>query len=165
MTPESSDAAGVLLAGADVAGLEALRPAAEMLASFGIRVEMMVVPPGEPAAAPGGDLCAVIAASADATLPAALAAQTLLPVIRVPSPTGDTRGLALLNDGADNLPAGPADGVFATMAIGEAGAKNAALFVISLLAGRDERLRAAWANFRARQTDAVLQRPPLTFEE
>ena len=51
------------------------------------------------------------------------------------------------------------------MAIGEAGAKNAALFVISMLAGGDERLRAAWAEFRTRQTDAVLQHPPLTVEE
>ncbi|MFQ3671530.1 MAG: AIR carboxylase family protein, partial [Verrucomicrobiia bacterium] len=45
----------------------------------------------------------------------------------------------------------------ATFAIGEAGAKNAALFAVSLLAAGDERLAEAWDQFRQKQTDEVLR--------
>ena len=56
-------------------------------------------------------------------------------------------------------------GSFATTAIGEAGAKNAALFVVSALATRQEWLREAWADFRTRQTEAVLGHPALEPED
>ncbi len=151
----------VLLAGANAAAVEALRPAAEILASFGLGAVTAVLPPDAPLPPLTGGVCAVIVASPDAALPAALARHTSLPVIRVPDAGEDHGGAALLNDGQGNLPAGPDDGGFATMAIGEAGAKNAALFVVASLAGTDERLRTAWAEFRARQTEVVLQSPPL----
>ncbi len=155
----------VLLAGADAAAVESLRPAAEILASFGLRSETAVLTPEESMSPLASGVYAVIVASPDAALPAALAKHTSLPVIRVPG-VGDGRGdLALLDDGHGNLPAGPTDGVFATMAIGDAGARNAALFVVSSLAGTDDRLRAAWADFRARQTETVLRHPPLEMME
>jgi 5-(carboxyamino)imidazole ribonucleotide mutase len=43
------------------------------------------------------------------------------------------------------------------LAIGEPGAKNAALLAISILALRDEKLRAKWEAFRTRQTRTVRQ--------
>jgi 5-(carboxyamino)imidazole ribonucleotide mutase len=42
-----------------------------------------------------------------------------------------------------------------TLAIGEPGAKNAALLAVSILALHDEKLRAKWEAFRVRQTRAV----------
>jgi 5-(carboxyamino)imidazole ribonucleotide mutase len=47
----------------------------------------------------------------------------------------------------------------ATFAIGAAGAANAALFAAALLAAEDERVRAALAAFRRKQTDDVLAVP------
>ena len=117
-----------------------------------------------PAAFPAGDVCAVIVAAPDAVLATRLAARAETPVIRVPTETADRRGLDLLNDGADNLPAGTPEGVFATVAVGEAGAKNAALFVVSILALDDQLLRAAYADYRARQTGDVLAQLPLVLE-
>jgi 5-(carboxyamino)imidazole ribonucleotide mutase len=49
----------------------------------------------------------------------------------------------------------------ATFAIGDAGAANAALFAIALLALSDEKLAKKLADFRRRQTEAVLQAAPL----
>ncbi len=165
MSPGSFAVAGVLLAGLDAEAVNALRPAAEILTSFGIRSETAIILPGDLDAGLAERVCAVIVASTDAALPASLASATSVPVIRVPTDAGDQHGLALLDDGDGDLPAGGAvGGEFATMAIGEAGARNAALFVVSMLAGRDDRLRAAWAQFRARQTDAVLRHPPLVTE-
>ena len=161
ISPAIPGAGVVLLAGADDAAVEALRPAWEILESFGVEVEAAVISDGAADRSRFERRSAVIVASPDSTLPAAVASATELPVIRVPTEGGDRRGLALLNDDHGHLPAGIGTGVFATMAIGVAGAKNAALFVISTLALRDERLRVALAGYRARQTDAVLSQPPL----
>lgn len=161
MSSQPSIYAVVMLAGVDAYAVQALQPAAEVLESFGIRTTPMV---GATDAPPDG-CAAVIVASADADLPAVFAQRTGLPVIRVPTASDGKTGLALLDDGAGNLPGGPTDGAFATMAIGQAGAKNAALFVVSLLASHDERLRAAWEEFRARQTEAVLRHPSLNLND
>ena len=112
------------------------------------------------AAFPTEELRALVVASPDASLPGALAAETRLPVVRVPVASDSVEGLDLLRDPAtDDLPAG--GGAFATVAIGEAGAKNAALFIVSVLALEDPRLRAEWIAYRQRQTDAVLASAPL----
>jgi 5-(carboxyamino)imidazole ribonucleotide mutase len=50
------------------------------------------------------------------------------------------------------MPAGVPVG---TLAIGEPGAKNAALLAISILALQDDKLRRAWESFRAKQTRTV----------
>ena len=49
----------------------------------------------------------------------------------------------------------------ATLAIGEAGAANAALFAVAILALSDPSLDKKLSEFRAKQTDAVLKAPPL----
>ena len=104
---------------------------------------------------------AVIVASEDAKLPAAMARALAQPVIRVPFGRASTPGFALLQDEGGDLPASfSEDEPFATVAIGTAGAKNAALFVISLLALDDDRVREAWEAFRAAQTEAVLRQEP-----
>ncbi len=151
----------VLLVGTDAAAVNFLRPAAEILASFGTDTATLELTANGQMPAISHEVCAIIVASTDAALPSALARQTNLPVIRVPMAGKDNGGLATLDDGSGNLPAGPTEGVFATMAIGEAGAKNAALFVISSLASTHAPMRAAWSEFRARQTEAVLRHPPL----
>ena len=154
MTEEKSDVRPVLLVARDAAGREALEPTRETLAAFGVA---WTVDATNPAGAR-----AVIVASADAGLPGEFTKATERPVVRVPIPEGDHAGLALLHDPATgDLPA--VDGApFATVAIGEAGAKNAALFVVSVLALQDARLWAEWLAFRQRQTDAVLAAPPLS---
>jgi 5-(carboxyamino)imidazole ribonucleotide mutase len=55
---------------------------------------------------------------------------------------------------ADEIP-----GAFAMVAVGEAGARNAALLAVSILALTDARLKAAWQAFRDEQTNAVLAQP------
>ncbi len=159
--PANSSAATVLLAGPDAAAVESLRPAAELLESFGVGTGTAVVAVGPLETSGFEGRCAGIVASPDGALPAAIASATAAPVIRVPVEGAHRSGLALLDDGHDQLPGGDATGAFATMAIGAAGAKNAALFVVAALALRDERLRAAYADYRARQTAAVLHHPPL----
>ena len=165
MSSEPSKSASVLLVAGDGASLASLQPAAEVLTSFGVRTETAVLTVDGSAAMVSADHRAIIVASPDAALPGALAAQTERPVVRVPIEADGKSGVALLDDGTGNLPAGPADGGFSTMSIGQAGAKNAALFVVSSLAFEDERLRKAWAEFRAGQTEAVLRHPPLMLED
>ena len=158
--------ASVVLAARDNAGLDALRPAGELLAAFGLGWEPVLFPPCGTLPRLERGRRAVIAASGDARLPAALAAGTGLPVIRVPVPEDGKDGLSLVWDEGKNLPAGDAEHeTFATVAIGAAGAKNAALLVVAMLAVGDEALRGKWAEFRARQTQAVLEGPALTLEQ
>ena len=161
MTEEKSAVLPVGLVARDPAGLEALRGARETLTAFGVP---WIEAQGAGTLDAAG-VSAVIVASADATLPGEFAQATERPVVRVPIPEGDRAGLALLHDPATgDLPA--ADGApFATVAIGEAGAKNAALFVVSVLALEEGRLWAEWLAFRQRQTDAVLAAPPLSTRE
>ena len=79
-----------------------------------------------------------------AHLPGVIAAKTTLPVIGVPLPTSDIRGIdALL--AIVQMPSGVPVG---TMAIGKAGIKNAALFSISVLALSDENLKKKLKKFR-----------------
>ena len=155
----------VALVAADNAGLDALRPAGETLDAFGIAWEAVLFLPCGPFPKLERAVRIVIAASGDAQLPAALANGTDLPVIRVPVPEGGREGLPLVFDQDGNLPAGRAESeTFATMAIGAAGAKNAALFAVATLALTDPDLRRRWHDFRARQTEAVLQTPGPTLD-
>ena len=137
-----------------------MRSSRETLDAFAVRWQERTLTAANAGTFDAAGLRAVIVVSPDAALPAALAAATRLPVVRVPIPTDGREGLDLLCDAATaNLPAGEA--AFATVAIGEAGAKNAALFVVSMLGLNDARLWAEWLAFRQRQTDAVLNGPPL----
>ena len=95
----------------------------------------------------------IAGAGGAAHLPGMIAAQTWLPVLGVPVESRALKGLDSLLSIAQ-MPAGVAVG---TLAIGVAGAKNAALLAASMLGLHDTKIRAAVEKFRARQTKTVLR--------
>jgi len=103
-------------------------------------------------------LKAIIAAAGGAAhLAGVVAAHTTLPVLGVPMPSKHLQGLDSLLSTVQ-MPKGIP---VATFAIGEAGAANAALFAVALLALSDEKLDRKLSEFRAKQTEAVLKAAPL----
>ncbi|MEO6066402.1 MAG: 5-(carboxyamino)imidazole ribonucleotide mutase [Gemmatimonadales bacterium] len=140
---------------------ETLRHAVAVLTEFGVPSEHQVVSahrtPDKMAeyakSARARGLKAIIAGAGGAAhLPGMLAAHTSVPVLGVPVLTNALQGVDSLLS-IVQMPYGvPA----ATFAIGETGAKNAALFVVSMLANDDATLRAKLDAFRAAQTDRVL---------
>ena len=103
-------------------------------------------------------LRAIIAAAGGAAhLAGVVAAHTTLPVLGVPMASKHLQGLDSLLSTVQ-MPKGIP---VATFTIGEAGAANAALFAIALLALSDPALKKKLAEFRAKQTDAVLKAAPL----
>ncbi|HEY2714536.1 MAG TPA: 5-(carboxyamino)imidazole ribonucleotide mutase [Chthoniobacterales bacterium] len=94
----------------------------------------------------------VAGAGGAAHLPGMIAAQTWLPVLGVPVESRALKGLDSLLSIAQ-MPAGVAVG---TLAIGTAGAKNAALLAASIIGLHDAKVRDAVKKFRARQTKDVL---------
>jgi len=97
----------------------------------------------------------IAGAGGAAHLPGMVASMTSLPVLGVPVQSRALRGLDSLLS-IVQMPAGVPVG---TLAIGRAGAVNAALLATAILALQDERLAAALADWRARQTAAVAERP------
>jgi 5-(carboxyamino)imidazole ribonucleotide mutase len=93
----------------------------------------------------------IAGAGGAAHLPGMAAAFSTLPVLGVPVESKALQGLDSLLSIAQ-MPAGVPVG---TLAIGEPGAKNAALLAISILALQDEKLRTAWEAFREKQTKTV----------
>ncbi|MBP7375477.1 MAG: AIR carboxylase family protein, partial [Pyrinomonadaceae bacterium] len=87
-----------------------------------------------------------------AHLPGMCASQTVLPVLGVPVESKALKGLDSLLSIAQ-MPAGVPVG---TLAIGQPGAKNAALLAIAILANSRPELRKKLAAFRSKQTKAVL---------
>jgi 5-(carboxyamino)imidazole ribonucleotide mutase len=143
-----------------------LRHAAEILASFEVTHESKVVSahrtPDAMAdyarAAEGRGLRAIIAGAGGAAhLPGMIAAHTTVPVLGVPVESRVLRGVDSLLS-IVQMPAGIPVG---TLAIGEAGARNAALFAVAMLAADDEVLREKLKQFReeraADSLAAVLQ--------
>jgi 5-(carboxyamino)imidazole ribonucleotide mutase len=137
-----------------------LAAAAAILDEFGVRYEKNIVSAHRTphwlaayaaGAKPRGLQVLIAGAGGAAHLPGMAAAFTTLPVLGVPVESKALKGLDSLLSIAQ-MPAGVPVG---TLAIGEPGAKNAALLAISILALRDEKLRAAWESFRARQTRTV----------
>ena len=94
----------------------------------------------------------IAGAGGAAHLPGMIAAQTWLPVLGVPVESRALKGLDSLLSIAQ-MPAGVAVG---TLAIGVAGAKNAALLAASMLGLHDAKIRGAVEKFRSRQTKKVL---------
>ncbi|MGB2464726.1 MAG: 5-(carboxyamino)imidazole ribonucleotide mutase [Candidatus Puniceispirillaceae bacterium] len=97
----------------------------------------------------------IAGAGGAAHLPGMIAAHTHLPVLGVPV---QSRAL----DGMDSLLSivqMPAGVPVATFAIGEAGAKNAALFAVEMLSLQDAEIRQRLLDWRQAQTDAVADRP------
>lgn len=94
----------------------------------------------------------IAGAGGAAHLPGMCASQTVLPVLGVPVQSKALSGMDSLLS-IVQMPAGVPVG---TLAIGTAGAKNAALFAVSILANSRPELRAKLHDFRNRQTQTVL---------
>ena len=135
--------------------------AARVLEQFGVAYEAKVVSAHRTPdlmfeyakSAQARGLQAIIAGAGGAAhLPGMVASQTTLPVLGVPVPSKYLRG----EDSLLSIVQMPKGVPVATFAIGEAGAANAALFAVSLLANQDAALAQKLADFRARQTQTVL---------
>lgn len=94
----------------------------------------------------------IAGAGGAAHLPGMVAAQTLLPVIGVPVKSRALNGL----DSLLSIVQMPGGVPVATVAIGDSGAKNAALLAVSILARQDPELLRRLASFRKQQTEEVL---------
>jgi len=137
-----------------------LAPAGEVLAELGIPFEARVVSAHRTpdwmfeyaSTAEARGLKAIIAGAGGAAhLPGMVAAKTLVPVLGVPVPATVLQGVdALLS--IVQMPKGVP---VATFAIGTAGAANAALFAVAMLANVDAALRSRLEAFRTRQTEAA----------
>jgi 5-(carboxyamino)imidazole ribonucleotide mutase len=141
---------------------DTMQHAAQRLQEFGVPFEARVVSahrtPDFMAAyakqAAGRGLQVIIAGAGGAAhLPGMVAAHTHLPVLGVPVPSRALSGWDSLLSIAQ-MPGGIPVG---TLAIGESGAKNAALLAAGILALRDPRVRKELVAFRRRQTADVLQ--------
>lgn len=139
---------------------DTLKPAAEMLSRFGVAHDVRIVSahrmPDElfafAEAAAGLGVKAIIAGAGGAAhLPGMVAAKTTVPVLGVPVPSKFLQGL----DSLYSIVQMPRGIPVATFAIGPAGAANAALFAVAMLANDDPSLRARLDVFRAEQTEAA----------
>jgi 5-(carboxyamino)imidazole ribonucleotide mutase len=139
---------------------ETLQHAVEILAEFGVPYEAKVVSAhrmpddmfayADGAAARG--LRAIIAGAGGAAhLPGMLAAKTTVPVLGVPVASRHLQGV----DSLHSIVQMPKGVPVATFAIGHAGAANAALFVVAMLATSDAALRERLDDYRTRQTEAA----------
>ena len=139
---------------------DTLQHAVQILQEFGIAHEARVVSahrmPDDmfayAEAASGRGLKAIIAGAGGAAhLPGMLAAKTTVPVLGVPVPSRHLQGV----DSLHSIVQMPKGIPVATFAIGAAGAANAALFAVAMLAAGQPSLRTQLEDFRARQTEAA----------
>lgn len=140
---------------------EVMRAAAEQLEHFAIDFEARVVSAHRTpdllfeyaaSARQRGLACIIAGAGGAAHLPGMLAAKTTLPVLGVPVPSRHLKGM----DSLLSIVQMPKGIPVATFAIGAAGAANAALYAVSLLALHDPDLARKLDEFRAAQTDMAL---------
>ena len=147
---------------------DTMQHAALILQEFGVAFETRVVSahrmPDDmfayAEAAHGRGLRAIIAGAGGAAhLPGMLAAKTTVPVLGVPVPSKHLQGV----DSLHSIVQMPKGIPVATSAIGPAGAANAALFAVAMLAHDHPALHQALQAFRQRQTDAArhMTLPPL----
>ncbi|MFU8831160.1 MAG: 5-(carboxyamino)imidazole ribonucleotide mutase [Wenzhouxiangella sp.] len=141
---------------------DTMRHAAETLESLGIAHETRVVSAHRTpdqmfeyaeTAAERGLRIIIAGAGGAAHLPGMVASKSLLPVIGVPVQSRTLSGLDSLLS-IVQMPGGVPVG---TMAIGKAGAINAALWAAATLSTQDEGIRARYQAWRQRQTEAVLE--------
>ena len=139
---------------------ETMAQAAQLLQEFGVAHEAKVVSahrmPDEmfayaESAADRGLRAIIAGAGGAAHLPGMLAAKTTVPVLGVPVASRHLSGL----DSLYSIVQMPKGVPVATFAIGGAGAANAALFAVAMLALDDPALAARLRQFRAAQTDAA----------
>jgi len=137
-----------------------MKNAAQMLADFGVAYEAKVVSAhrtpdlmfefAETAASKGIQVI-IAGAGGAAHLPGMVAAKTTLPVLGVPVPSKHLQG----QDSLLSIVQMPKGIPVATFAIGDAGAANAGLFAVSILANQDAKLVNKLAEFRTKQTEKV----------
>ena len=139
---------------------DVMKHAAVQLDGFGVAYEARVLSahrmPDEmfeyaEDAGPRGLRAIIAGAGGAAHLPGMLAAKTTVPILGVPVPSKYLRG----EDSLLSIVQMPAGVPVATFAIGEAGAANAALFVVALLAATDPAMARKLVAFRQKQTTAA----------
>ena len=146
---------------------DTMQHAVQILQEFGVAHETRVVSahrmPDDmfayaESAVPRGLKAIIAGAGGAAHLPGMLAAKTVVPVLGVPVASRHLQGV----DSLHSIVQMPKGVPVATFAIGNAGAANAALFAVALLANEDAALRARLVAFRATQTEAAraMQVPP-----
>ncbi len=138
-----------------------MQHAVQQLEAFGVEYEARVVSAHRTpdllfeyaaTARERGLACIIAGAGGAAHLPGMLAAKTTVPVLGVPVNSRYLKGM----DSLLSIVQMPKGVPVATFAIGEAGAANAALYAVALLAISDDDLAERLADFRADQQDAVL---------
>jgi 5-(carboxyamino)imidazole ribonucleotide mutase len=143
---------------------ETMRPAAEVLETLGVPLEVRVVSAHRTpdllfeyaASARARGLEAIIAGAGGAAhLPGMTAAKTSLPVLGVPVQSKALNGM----DSLLSIVQMPAGIPVATFAIGTAGATNAALLAAAIIANRHPEVLPRLEAFRAQQTARVLEHP------
>jgi 5-(carboxyamino)imidazole ribonucleotide mutase len=141
---------------------DSLEPAVQILQQFAVAHEVKVLSahrmPDDmfayAAAAEARGLRAIVAGAGGAAhLPGMLASKTTVPVLGVPVPSRHLAGI----DSLYSIVQMPKGVPVATFAIGQAGAANAALFAVAMLAFEDPALRKKLQEFRAAQTEAARQ--------
>ena len=139
---------------------DTMQHAVEILQQFGIGFEAKVVSahrmPDEmfvyaELAAERGLQCIIAGAGGSAHLPGMLAAKTTLPVLGVPVPSKHLQGV----DSLHSIVQMPKGIPVATFAIGAAGAANAALFAIAMMANSNSDLRLELDAYRRDQTQTA----------
>lgn len=139
---------------------ESMQAAARQLKEFGVVFEARVLSAHRTPAALAawiagcekrGACCFIAAAGGAAHLAGVVAAQTTLPVLGVPMPSKHLQGV----DSLLSMVQMPRGVPVATFAIGEAGAVNAALFAVAMLAASDNGLARKLRGFRGRQARSV----------
>lgn len=139
---------------------DTMQHAVAILQQFGIAFEAQVVSahrmPDDmfryaEAAAERGLKAIIAGAGGAAHLPGMIAAKTTVPVLGVPVASRHLQGV----DSLHSIVQMPKGVPVATFAIGNAGAANAALFAVALLANEDPALRAQLDAFRVEQTEAA----------
>jgi 5-(carboxyamino)imidazole ribonucleotide mutase len=158
LSPSSSPLIGVVMGSSS--DWDTMQHAVQILQQFGVPHEARVVSahrmPDELFAyaeqAQGRGLQAIIAGAGGAAhLPGMLAAKTAVPVLGVPVASKHLNGV----DSLHSIVQMPKGIPVATFAIGQAGAANAALFAVAMMAVHDQALREQLAAFRRAQTEAA----------
>jgi 5-(carboxyamino)imidazole ribonucleotide mutase len=156
----SRPVAGIIMG--SISDWETMQYAAKVLSDFGIAHETKVVSAHRTpellyqyatTAESRGLRCVIAGAGGAAHLPGMTASLTALPVLGVPVESKALKGM----DSLLSIVQMPGGVPVATFAIGKAGATNAALFAVSLLAAGNPALTKKLKAFRAAQTDRVLE--------
>jgi len=159
MVSENKSAVAVVM-GSD-SDMGVMKSCIEMLKEFGIEPEVRIISAHRTPhvavefaanAAGAGKKIIIAAAGMAAHLAGAMAAQSMLPIIGVPMVSGDMGGLDALLSTVQMPPGVPV----ATMAVGKAGAKNAAVFAVEVLALSDKDLAGKLVQFRKTQQEKVI---------